>query len=358
MDAAVSETPSLRVLLLHEYSGVHTYLRAGLRALGVAADIATYGDLSKRFSTDIFLGRAVPGPAAAVSRALRQRALVPRFRSYDVIQTISASPFFRPLAAVLEAAVLGRGPRFVYVAAGSDSVYLDHARQLAYWPPLSSWGTPRQARRERRTLRRTHAIVSAAWDYHWVYEQAGIPTQFIPFPVDVESIVPSYAGHGQHLTVYHPINRVEGNDFKGTSHVRRAFETLRREFPDVRFVEKGRMSFSEYVEFTKSIDVLVDQTNSYSYGMAATLGMAQGKVVLSGREPRTDNLPMYAESPILNIVPDPEQIAETLRRLLVDRQRIQALGAASRRFAETHHRHTTVAQTYLELYRSLLDRRR
>lgn len=54
----------MNVLLLHEFSGVLTELRAALCRRFVAADIATFGDYHKGFKSDCWLapvGRGLPG---------------------------------------------------------------------------------------------------------------------------------------------------------------------------------------------------------------------------------------------------------------------------------------------------------
>ena len=347
----------LRVLLLHEYSGVHTELKAGLRELGVSADIATFGDYHKAFATDLDLGRVDPGLRHSAGRAIRQIINVAAFRRYDIVQSISALPFNRAVSRLVEPLILGtRGPRYVFVAAGSDSFYRRHCLSLDYWPPHDWHHRARVERMETRIARRASAIVSALWDYDYTMRKAGFEPEFIPLPVHVGDIAPVRIAERERLVVYHPLNRKEGNDFKGTTHIRRAFEMLRAEYEgSVDFIERGGMSFDEYSRFTDGVDVIVDQANSYTYGMSALYGLAKGQVVLSGNEPVTHELAAYRQSPVVNIRPDAEQIADTLRRLLSDRAALQARGAEGRAFVERVHDTRIVARQYLDLYERILS---
>jgi glycosyltransferase involved in cell wall biosynthesis len=336
-------------------SGVHTELKKGLRAAGIEADIATFGDLHKNFKSDLYLGRPDSTPRGLLSRVIRQTAKVPAFLSYDVIQSISPSPFNRLVSPALSPIVLGRRrPIYIYVAAGSDAVYRSHIRQAPYYPPHDWFENARVARAEKRVLELADAIVTPLFDYEFTMKAAGYHPVTIPLPVATKDIVPVKAGASERIVVYHPLNRSEGNDFKGTSHIRQAFDLLRGRHKGVDFVERGGMSFNEYSAFIRTVDIIVDQTNSLSYGMSAAYGLAHGQVVLSGNEDVAANSLAHPGSPVINIRSDPEQIASVLGDLVTDRERIGRLGAAGRQYAEAHHCTHVVAARYQELYRRLL----
>ena len=336
-------------------SGVQTDLKAGLRSLGVEADLATFGDHHKRFATDVRLGSTDPGLTNAIGRVTFQLANLLRFRKYDIIQSISPTPFNKAITRLMEGGVLGTGgPKYIYVSAASDGFYRNHCRSLEYWPPLEWYHNRSVERLERRIAERATAIVTPLWDYSFTMREAGFDPFFIPLPVDLAKIEQAPIGSRDRISVYHPLNRDEGDDFKGTSHIRAAFAKLRSEFPDVDFIEKGGMSFAEYSHFSQGMDVIVDQTYSQSFGMSALYGLARGQVVLSGNEPRTHDLGHYAQSPIINIRPEPDQIASKLRDILTSRERLVSIGAAGRRYAERFHSADVVARQYLALYERVL----
>jgi glycosyltransferase involved in cell wall biosynthesis len=133
---------------------------------------------------------------------------------------------------------------------------------------------------------------------------------------------------------------------------------LRQEFADeVEFVEKGQMSLDHYLEFTKSVDVVVDQANSYTYGMSALFALARGQVVLSGNEPASHALGPYAHSPVVNIRPSATQIADKLRSLLRDRAELRRIGRLGPDYVRRYHSSDVVARRYLDLYEEVLTSR-
>jgi glycosyltransferase involved in cell wall biosynthesis len=91
-------------------------------------------------------------------------------------------------------------------------------------------------------------------------------------------------------------------------------------------------------------------------GMNGLYALAKGRVVLSGAEPET--LDFYAvpeaENPVVNIKPDPEQIAGSLESLIADRPALEALGARSAEYVAKYHSADVVAGQYVGLYRRLL----
>ena len=342
----------MKVLLLHEMSGVHTALRRGLRSLGVDARIATFGDGFKRYPTDIHLGTADSGLRAATGKVLRQLMLAPAMREFDVVQTISPNPFFRPISPMLERYLFREGGRSVYVAAGSDAIYRRHVLDLDYQPPHRWFDSPPDYRRLERMLSRFQAVVPVCWEYRYAMQRAGVPVhEVVPFPIDIAEHACRPLGASGKIKVFHPLNRTDlSYDFKGTRIIQEAFERLQERYGHLaQFVCAGGMDHAAYDAFTDTVDVIVDQTSSYSYGMSAALGMAKGKAVLSGMEARARE-GFYRDCPVINLKPDVDDVVAKVAALVTDPSLLRATGEHSRAFAAEHHDHLKVAQAYLEIY--------
>lgn len=343
----------MKVLLLHEMSGVHTELRRGLRALGVDARIATFGDGFKRYGTDLVLGREGPGLRAAASKGYHQLASAGGFRRFDIVQTISPDPFFRPLAGLLERRVFGDGGKCVYVAAGSDAIYRHHVQELRYRPPHAWFEDPARYRRLRRMLEGFARIVPVCWEYRYAMERAGLhPTPVMPFPIDLSRHRARPPRKSGKLRVFHPLNRSDLTwDFKGTRLIEEAFESLRRTHGDVaEFFSAGGLDHAAYDALTDDVDIIVDQAWSYGYGMSAAYGLAKGKVVLSGMEDEARAHGFHRDCPVVNLPPDAAAIARSIEALLADRAALHARGEAGRAFAERYHDHLKVAEAFLSHY--------
>jgi len=343
----------MKILLLHEMSGVHTELKKGLIKLGIDAKIATFGDGFKKYQSDIYLGKSGSGISQNISRLIAQVSNIREFSQYDVIQTISPNPFYTPISSVVERILCEKDVNFVYVAAGSDAIYRKHVQELMYCPPHEWYDHPKEYSRLKSFLGHFSKITPVCWEYYYALKSAGLsPNNVVPFPIDIASHKVRKISLEGKVKIFHPINRPNGKfDFKGTLLIQEAFEILRKKRSnDVEFISVGGLNHKEYSDLTDSVDMIVDQAYSYSYGMSAAYGLAKGQVVLSGLEDVAKIFDHYKECPIINIKPDVNQIVNVVEELISDRYRMRKIAEMSRCYAEKYHDNLKVAETYLDVY--------
>ena len=87
--------------------------------------------------------------------------------------------------------------------------------------------------------------------------------------------------------------------------------------------------------------------------MNALLAMAKGLVVVGGGE--EENYQILGEDnlrPIVNVLPDADDVYRKLEQLVVDPQRISTLSDQSRAYVERHHNADAVARKYLDFWMS------
>lgn len=335
-------------------SGVHTELKNAFLSLGVEAHIATHGDGWKRYPSDLNLGSIQPGLMSHLDRLTRQISLIDEIRKYDVIQLISPNPFYRPISRFLESIIFEGDSKCIYIAAGSDAIYRKHTRDLEYYPP-HNWSENHDYDRLKHMLTKFDRVVPVCWEYEYCMRQADIHTEkIIPFPVNLEKTHPHRLAGNKKLKIFHPLNRNNlAYDFKGTLIIREAFERLEKEYGKYAdFICAGGMTYTEYADFTRDVDIIVDQAFSYSYGMSAAYGLANGRVVLSGLE-SVARSGHYASCPIINIKPNVDDIFNKIEILIRDKEKIRRIGEESRFFAETFHCSKKVALQYLHLYQAV-----
>lgn len=343
----------MKVLLLHEMSGVHTELKKGLLKIGVEANIATFGDGWKKFSTDISLGSLEGFMGGAWSKASRQIALINKMRKFDIIQTISPLPFFRPINHFLQRLVFGHVEKVIYVAAGSDAIYRKHVRELPYYPPHEWFEDESEYKNLEKMLRYCSTIIPVCYEYAYCMKsEHKNATEVIPFPVDIAQHKVRKLGTARKLRIFHPLNRDDLRyDFKGTNLIKATFNRLADKYSDVaEFIAAGGLPHYEYDKLTDGVDIIVDQLHSMSYGMSAAYGMAKGKVVLSGLEEMTKVVEHYRHCPVINVRPDAEDLFLQIEALILDRERVRTLGEMSREFAASFHDHVKVASRFAEAY--------
>jgi hypothetical protein len=343
----------VKVLLFHEMSGVHTELKKGLLAIGIDARIATFGDGWKSYTTDISLGNLNGLFNGAVSKTIHQARLIQQISSFDVVQSVSPTPFFRPINRAFIDLMADKGCRIFYLAAGSDAIYRKHVRDFPYFPPHDWYENDKEYSRLDYLLRRSSGIIPVCYEYEYCMRKDNRnPHETIPFPVDISAHIPSKLATGVKLKVFHPLNRLDpNNDFKGSRAIKSVFERLSSKYSDAaEFIISGGLPYQEYDRITNEVDIIVDQTNSMSYGMSAAYGLAKGKVVISGLEEATKSIAHYRECPIINVQPDPCDLEQKLEALLINRSRIRELGEKSRSFAEKFHDHKKVAEVFAGIY--------
>lgn len=347
----------MRVLLLHEMSGVHTELKAGFQKLGIDAKIATYGDGWKKFGSDFDIGSADDKFSSNLDRLIKQTSSIGKFKDFDVIQTISPNPFYRPIGRILEKIIFSGDRKIVYVAAGSDAIYRRHVKDLDYFPPHDWFESSSKVNRLKEMLSNVDEIIPMCWEYKYCMQKAGFKTKnVIPFPINLSEKKVNKLGRSGKIRFFHPLNRdnYEKFDFKGTKIIKRAFSELAEKYKDIaEFNCAGGMSHDKYDAFTDEMDVIVDQAYSFSYGMSAAYGLSKGKIVLSGLEQITKDCDYYRDCPILNIKPNVEAIKSKIEYILQNRNRLSILSEESRGFAEKYHAHTIVAERYLQIYRNI-----
>ena len=87
----------MKILLLGEFSNVHTTLAKGLRQLGHEVTLASDGDGWKDYPRDVDLRRPSLGALSSAAYFCRLIKQFRQFRGYDIVQLIN--PIFLPLRA-------------------------------------------------------------------------------------------------------------------------------------------------------------------------------------------------------------------------------------------------------------------
>ncbi|MBQ7421145.1 MAG: glycosyltransferase [Prevotella sp.] len=144
-------------------------------------------------------------------------------------------------------------------------------------------------------------------------------------------------------------------EYKGTDVMLRALERVAAEVPErCRIVKVESVPFEEYKRLLDGSDVLLDQLYSYTPAMNALEAMAHGIVVVSGGEP--ENYEILGETqlrPIVNVLPDEEDVYQKLRALADHPQDVARRKQESLEYIRRHHDHLKVAGEYLAFWQDL-----
>jgi hypothetical protein len=125
---------------------------------------------------------------------------------------------------------------------------------------------------------------------------------------------------------------------------------LKQKYPNkIEISIKGGMPLAEYIKVLRESNIIIDQCKSYSYGMNAIYSMALGKVVLSGNEPECIKEFGRNDIPIINILPEVNDIVNKLQRFIEQPSLINEYGKKGREFVEDFHNDIMVAKQFLDL---------
>jgi glycosyltransferase involved in cell wall biosynthesis len=233
---------------------------------------------------------------------------------------------------------------------------LRHALLLSY---------PDAARHERAIERRVSYWTRHADAFLPGYQLDGIgrwdAAAFCCFVIDTDEWAPSArAGHdgadGPVRIAHAPNHR----GFKGTEFVVAAVEQLRSEGLDVELDLIEGVKNNEVRARLDAADILVEQLIATGYAMNAIEGMACGLPVLANLEDEAitrlfRRWSYLDECPVVSTAP--ETIVANLRALVRQPELRQALGRASRAYAEKYHSYATAQHLFGAVHDKILRRK-
>lgn len=135
--------------------------------------------------------------------------------------------------------------------------------------------------------------------------------------------------------------------FKGTAHIERAVEILKRKGLEFDYIRVSGMAHAEAMELYKTADLVIDQLCGGAHGVFACEAMALGKPVICYILPEL--VAGFPEGfPIINANPD--TIASVLEEWILSPARLHEVGKQSRAYAERVHDVRKVARDLIRIY--------
>ena len=362
----------MRILLLGEYSNLHATLARGLRKLGHEVCVASGGDFWKDYPRDIDISRKNLSKTEGIRCYLNILKNLPRFRNYDIVQLINPVFFDVKAARLLPVYnYLKRNNGKVFLGAfGVDTFWINTCldgktfrysdfdlfgkRRDNYYNQgeIDTWIGSDNEKLNREIAASCDGVIACLYEYfapyHNIYPGK---TFFAPLPVDDIHIKETDKKPSDKVRFFIGINKSR-SIVKGTDIMERALDRLKENYPDRCEIMKAvSVPFEEYVRMFESSDVILDQIYSYTPAMNALHAMAKGIVAVSGGEP--ENYEIIDEKelrPIINVLPDEEDIYKKLEWIVMNREKLPHLSKESREYVEKHHHYLKVAQRYLDIW--------
>ena len=170
----------------------------------------------------------------------------------------------------------------------------------------------------------------------------------IPIAIDSQNYAPNVIRNDR-VVFYHGVTR----ECKGTRYIKAAFERMTQEYSEhAEFIIAEKLPFVEYMKVIERANVIVDDANSYSIAMNGLFSMLKGKVVMGGAEQIANKeLGIDDDNPVFNINPDPNQICETIKYIIDNRDKIEKWGKRSHDFVKKYHHSIDIAKVYEDLWK-------
>lgn len=313
----------MRFILLGEFSGLHYALKLGLADLGHDVLLISDGDKRKSIAADIRLNSLF--------------GFLPEGRINSLISSVCRLkiPFSDHLS-IVSPLLLGGG-RFVrelfsyalllkafdsvntssLCAAGSDSYWLRYVGKNLEYNPYDLKTDPRPVFSQfpanvlnEYAASKVDFIFGFTPDYFHAYHSIdSLSTKTFQLPMVGCSMTKSapqgYSIIKNKVTILFGANKY---DFKGGAFITKALQQFALNFHDVEIITPAMCSYNSWIEYVKRCDILIDQCRTYSYGVNALLGMALGKVVLTGWNWSTMDVFDHQQPPVIHISPSVKSV--------------------------------------------------
>ena len=352
---------------------MHWTLAQGMRSLGHEVTVVSDGDGWKDYCRDISLTRRSLSRIGGLAYYIESLLAFRQLKGFDVVQIINPMfmllkaekilPFYKRLRT-------GNGKMFMgafgmdkyWVKAGMDcrtfrysdfnlGPVLRHSKLNDTY--CNDWLLGAKGRLNEYVANDCDGIISGLYEYDASYRPY-FPgkLRFIPFPIDTGKYRPTVRKAENGIVKFFIGIQTARSEYKGTDIMLRALKRAKNDYPgrcEVAVAES--LPFHEYVKALDSSHVILDQLYSYTPGMNALQAMAQGLVVVGGGE--EENYRILGEDklrPIVNVQPSEDSVYREITRLIEKPELIEILSAQSVEYINRYHRHTAVAQQYLDFY--------
>ncbi len=366
----------MRILLLGEYSNLHATLAEGLRAIGHEVLVVSDGTNIYNYKRDISLYRRSNGPWDTFKYLSKLLYTLPKLRNYDIVQLIN--PDFISLKAERQfkiydylrkhnrKIVLGAfGNDWQWIKCGLDEQIFRYGdfnvgsqlRTNEYTQRvIREWKDSTKGRLSQYIANDCDAIVTCLYEYQLCYER-DFPkkTTFIPLPIKPKTNVLIKPSQDDKPVKFFLGIKRSLYEYKGTNIFYDALQCIKNKYPDkcsVLVVED--MPFDKYTEIMSHQDVILDQAYSYTPAMNALEAMSRGLICVGGGEEENyEILDEHELRPIINILPDVENVYQALEQLILHPERIPVLKEQSVAYVKKHHDYIAVARKYEQTYKKL-----
>ncbi|AUC80790.1 glycosyltransferase [Lacinutrix sp. Bg11-31] len=377
----------MKILLVGEYSRLHSSLKEGLVKLGHEVTIVSSGDGMKKFKTDINFNSKIKSSFLLnklnslcirffntdfikIENAYRFKKLLPKFRDFDIVQLINEDALFiepKTQIKILQQLITHNKKLFV-LCCGDDftsvNYYLNENVKYSIITPylkdktlknlfvFSLKYTTKPYKKLHEFLKlNSSGTIASDMDYHLPMQ--GLPEYLglIPNPINTDKVEYIKPNTNNKIIIFLGIN-TRSKIKKGISFFEKALEDIQEKYADkVSIKITENLPYNEYIKIYNESHILLDQVYAYDQGYNALEAMAKGKVVFTGAEQEwLDYYNLEENTVAINALPDAQAIFSTLEWLILNPEKIAEISKNARQFIEREHNYIKSAKQYLEAW--------
>jgi hypothetical protein len=369
-----------RILLLGDYSNMHSQLGKTLRAMGHDVTVMSSGSGFQNTDRDIDISRR-PGKLGGLIFTLRCLTdLHKHMRGNDIV-ALQHEHFLhlkpRRLRYFFDR-LRGENGKVFLSFGGTNVTYIDEAlnvnSKLRYneyrignqpsrfceesRAKLAEWLTPEMRDYNEYVMTHIDGAVTALYEYD-IAARSVLGDDKVAYgglPIDVDTLTPvTIPDNIDCVKLF--LGRHRGRYAeKGTDLLEIASRRVEQRMPgkcQLSIIEN--IPYNEYIQRLCSSHVVLDQIYSYTPATNAMISMARGLNVVSGGEPDFyDFIGEHDNRPIINAPTELDELTEVLADVVAHPELIAERGRRSREFIIKHNAAPIVAQRYLNFWTSKL----
>lgn len=374
----------MKILLVGEYSRLHSSLKEGLVELGHDVTIVSSGDGMKKFKTDINFNSKIKASFILnklnslcirffntdfikTENAFRFKKLLPQFTGFDVVQLINEDALFiRPTTQIkILQQLISQNKKLFVLCCGDDFISVNYylKREVKYsilTPYLENKAlkkmfvfslkyTNEPYKRLHQFLKhKSSGTIATDMDYHLPMQNQAKYLGLIPNPINTDKISYKSPNPKGKINIFLGINS-HSQIKKGIIFFEEALAIIEKKHPDkVSIKITNNLPYSEYIKIYNEAHILLDQVYAYDQGYNALEAMAKGKVVFTGAEREwLVHYNLKKDTVAINALPDVDSLVNKLEWLILNPDKILEISINAREFIEREHNYIESAKKYL-----------
>ncbi|MFC6097751.1 glycosyltransferase [Flavobacterium qiangtangense] len=201
-------------------------------------------------------------------------------------------------------------------------------------------------------LKNSNSLIVSDIDYKLPMERMGFTPVFIPNPINSTKIEFSPIEISEKVVIFLGINRVNYAK-KGIRYFEEALEIIKQKYPKkVEIIISEDVPYFKYIKSYDKAHIVLDMVYAFDQGYNALEAMAKGKVVFTGASIEFEEHYNLTEKVALNAVPNSEEIALEIEKLVLNPIKIIDIGKRARKFIESKHDYIFISKKYLNVWKN------